>query len=586
MDSERDLGRGRKTGQPISGPPTDPRPGSRGKRWGPGEISGVTSWPIGKPPWLWGTRIRILFVMDGRIRATYNPEAFGLGLVVDTMRDFNFPTWWVRFELTLAHRDSPSTREVFGGETETPEEFSKQFDFTQFRFTQPGFDIDDYDQVWLFGDWPGIAANDSSVGDDLITSNPQWAMEDGELLVLAQWMDRGGGVFATGDHAMLGASLCHRVPRVRSMRRWTRAQGVPTHSGSGRNETVIHVTPYPLQDEKDRWPQRIFPEVRETARGPFLYGAAPHPVLCGRAGVIDHMPDHMHEGGLFEDHEVRLDDPLDIPDYERPEYPRLEPVVASAAAIGGASRGLEAFGIRPRSHVIAHGLTTNPNDPPRVFPMIAVYDGDAVGLGRVVVDSTWHHWFTYNLLGLRDLAPGVYASIQDYYRNVALWLATPQQRASMLFAATWGSIVGTPPGALDVELGLRGVGERVVDVIGRSAPQCILDELVATVSSLPAATPREEEDDQSWMWPPSGRNLTAAVVGSVALPMIRLANDLLDDQTRGHDSEPDLDEIHRMGYEGVRAAHQELRAGFLQARAKYEMYVDMLAKEGGEAQSD
>jgi hypothetical protein len=110
----------------------DPRPHS-GKRWGPGEISGVTSWPIGKPPWLWTTRIRILFVMDGRIRVTSYPEAFGLGLVVDTMRNLNFPTWWVRFEVTLAHRDSPSTKADLWYRDETSEEFVNQFGNSECR---------------------------------------------------------------------------------------------------------------------------------------------------------------------------------------------------------------------------------------------------------------------------------------------------------------------------------------------------------------------------------------------------------------------------------------------------------------------
>lgn len=586
MDSDRDEGRDAEGGRPISGPPTDPRPGFHGERWGPGEISSVTSWPIGKPPWLWGNRIRILFVMDGRIRATSDREAFGLGMVVDTMRGFNFPTWWVRFEVTLAHRDTPLTREDLGlGEPETAEGFSKQFDFTGFRFTQSGFDLDDYDQVWLFGDWPGVEANVSSVGDELIRDNPQWAIDDEELLILAEWMDRGGGVFATGDHAMLGASMCHRIPRVRTMRRWTRAQGVPSYGDSDRNQTLVHVTSDQLDDEQDGWAQRIFPEMRALSRGPFFYGTAPHPVLCGRSGVIDYMPDHMHEGGLFEDHEVRLDDSLDIPGYQRPEYPRLEPVVAPAAAIGGGGIAPEAYGVRPRPHVIAHGVTSNRGDPPRVFPMIGVYDGDPVGLGRVVVDSTWHHWFSYNLVGLRNLSPTVYASIQDYYRNVAIWLATPQQRASMLFAATWGSVVGSPPGVLDAELGLWGVGERVVDVIGRSAPECIVDELVAAVAALPSAIPRDESDG-SWVWASPGRNLATVVVGSVAIPMINLAHDFVNEQTHGRDRELDLEEIHRIGHAGVAAANRELRNAFLQAQSSYQRYADMLGEQGDAEQAD
>jgi hypothetical protein len=50
-----------------------------------------------------------------------------------------------------------------------------------------------------------------------------------------------------------------------------------------------------------------------------------------------------------------------------------------------------------------------------------------------------------NLVGLRDLSPGHYAGMQDYYRNVGLWLATPAQRASMLFAATWACSLDRSP---------------------------------------------------------------------------------------------------------------------------------------------
>ena len=58
------------------------------------------------------------------------------------------------------------------------------------------------------------------------------------------------------------------------------------------------------------------------------------------------------------------------------------------------------------------------------FPVIGAYDGDDVGIGRVVVDSTWHHWFSYNLHGFREENPSVYEGMQVYYRNVGLWLTT------------------------------------------------------------------------------------------------------------------------------------------------------------------
>ena len=141
--------------------------------------------------------------------------------------------------------------------------------------------------------------------------------------------------------------------------------------------------------------------------------------------MIEHFPDHMHEGGVFEDDAVRLNDPLDIPGYEGDEYPLVRPVVATTAA--AAPR--ETVWIRPRPQVIAYGLTTHLSAPRR-FPMISAYDGDPVPVGRVVVDSTWHHWFTMNLVGLRDHAPGYYTGMQDYYRNVALWLVHPPAASS------------------------------------------------------------------------------------------------------------------------------------------------------------
>ncbi len=155
----------------------------------------------------------------------------------------------------------------------------------------------------------------------------------------------------------------------------------------------------------------------------------------------------------------------------------------------------------------------------------------------------------------------------------------------MLFAATWGSVVGSPPGVLDAELGLWGVGERVVDVIGRSAPECIVDELVAAVAALPSAIPRDESDG-SWVWASPGRNLATVVVGSVAIPMINLAHDFVNEQTHGRDRELDLEEIHRIGHAGVAAANRELRNAFLQAQSSYQRYADMLGEQGDAEQAD
>jgi hypothetical protein len=522
--------------------------------------SAAARWGIGIRPWLWWVRIRILFVIDGRITQGSEPDEFGLGLVLDTLRDPWF-AWWLRIEVTVADRDE------------------------QFRFTQDGFNIDDYDQVWFFGDWPGLRANDPTVGDNVIGDDQYGPLDDAELLIVASWMDRGGGVFATGDHALLGASMCHRIPRVRTMRRWTRAQHVPTFAGDERNETLVHGPGYEDLWEGDRWPQRIYPVLRPDTNGLIAFRQSPHPILCGTVGVIEHFPDHMHEGGLFEDDEVRLDDPLDIPGYTRQEYPVVEPVVAAVASDAAAALGPAVFGIRPRPRVVAHGLTTH-LAAPRSFPMVGTYDGDPVGLGRVVVDSTWHHWFSLNLVGLRDLSPGYYAGMQDYYRNVALWLATPEQRASMLFAATWGAVAGSQPGAFDPVLGIRRLGERVVDVIGRTAPQCILDELVATVAMLPNPVPRKSVDDRSWIWAPSSTTLNTLIVGGIAIRMLDQAHHHINEQAHGRDSRLDADAVRRLGLEGVAAGKQELLEALAEGSERFAVMRDLLEGQRNAASSD
>ena len=494
-------------------------------------------WGIGWVPWLWAVDIRILFVIDGRITQGYTDYEFGLGPVLDTLRA-SF-AWWVDLSVRVVVRDEPHS----------------------FRFTQDGFDIDDFDQVWFFGDWPGEDANFSDVTDDIIQRAEYSPLDDAELRIVAEWMERGGGVFATGDHSLLGASMCSRIPRVRNMRKWTRAQGVPSFGEEDRHETLVHVQSGILSWEGDRWGQQIWPVYRHRSHGPFYYQRFPHPLLCGRTGVIDRFPDHMHEGGVIEDDAVRLRDPLGIPGYAGEEFPVIPSVFEGARALVA-----DPFGVRPRPQVIAHGLTSNTDAEIRRFALIGVYDGDPVRIGRVVVDSTWHHWFSMNLLGFQAEAPVLYRQMQDYYRNVGLWLATPRQRAYMLFAATWGALVGTQPGAFDRVMGIWELGERVVDVIGRTAPQCIVAELVATFLSVedsPALPdpPLPDSRRPARLRPPVSL-VNEAVMGGVALELVDLAHRHFKERAHGRSSVVDVEAVRRMGFQGVSAGVRELAATY------------------------
>ena len=131
-------------------------------------------------------------------------------------------------------------------------------------------------------------------------------------------MDRGGGVFATGDHGVLGASLCHRIPRVRTMRRWKIADGVPAVEGRAATGPCRATA----RSEGDTLLQPIDLVYSNVVRSiPFFFVDRPHPLLCSDLGPIDHFPDHMHEGELVPDDQVQLDKAPDIPGYTRPEYP-------------------------------------------------------------------------------------------------------------------------------------------------------------------------------------------------------------------------------------------------------------------------
>jgi hypothetical protein len=505
------------------GPRTRDDAARKGEAYAARAAAPVSSWGIAMGPWAWATKVRILFVIDGRVTAGSGEDEFGLGLVLDTLRDQSF-AWWVRFEVDVKKRDDPGS----------------------FHFTEGGFDLSSYDQVWFFGDWPGELANAAEFQDDMINRPEYSPLSDGELKVIAEWMERGGGVFAAGDHTLLGASMCSRIPRVRTMRKWTHAQGVPSYGDADRNETLYHATGGGLLDwEGDEYPQHIHP-VYAGASPVTIYAGFPHPLLCGEHGVIDRFPDHMHEGEVIEDEDIILDKPLEIPGFAGAEYPPF--------AVPGS------VGPGPRPHVIAHGRTTNADAFPRRFGLIGVYDGDGARVGRVVVDSTWHHWFSYNLHGLRAQEPVVYRGMQNYYRNVALWLTTPEQRASMLFASIWGVLVGSQPGAFSRVLDVWEFGNRALDVIGRTASQCLIFELVTTflpTGSRAVATRTHRNKLRVPLGTPAA-TVSQAIVGGISKELFEPAYHHILARAAGRHTVLDKDAIRRHGLAGVGAGQHAL----------------------------
>ncbi|HMI82876.1 MAG TPA: hypothetical protein VK550_02225 [Polyangiaceae bacterium] len=372
------------------------------------------------------TTIKILVVVDGSVSLTEDTEGFGVGRIVRLLRESTVGC--TRFEVDTARRDGDAGAPTYRNFRFDLVESGGVFESQAINNTAINVPIiNKYDEVWCFGFNPGNLAGP----DEDITHPGAQPTGDNELKVLTQWMnDRRGGLLAMGDHDYLGASMCHRIPRIRSMRRWTAAQGVPPIGGASQFNTARRIDtnqPFtagqmagtdiiPFEVQEDSKPQRIdwVPWIAQQVNI-FQIWQRPHPILCHPVyGPIDVMPDHPHEGWLFEDSEIDLAAPLEVPTLAGDEYPTVS-------------------GNQPRPTLIAYGTTT-PNPPFRLakgpspkkrFGMISVYDGHAANVGRVATDSTWHHWFDQNIDEIEAKGGENWAKISRYFLNVATWLAPP-----------------------------------------------------------------------------------------------------------------------------------------------------------------
>ncbi len=393
--------------------------------------------------------------------------------------------YFVRFKLTLAHRQTDGFKPAIGD----PNYARYAPNFENFRFdavandvkTNLPFNLDNYDQVWLFGTRSGN-----------LTTDPAHALTDAELIRLTTWMEAGGGLFATGDHAEIGSSLCGRVPRARKMRLWENGSinssgnpmSPPSNTGVNRHDTLLkgHNGVYTFDDESDDIPMRISPKFYYSwSWHPYYKVKYPHPILCGKTGVIDILPDHPHEGHVIDEADVNVSDTLINGAVEFRPYGAsvLKPEVIARAHVQNDHTATDFKG----------------NVNAKSFGAIGAYDGYLTDVGRVVVDSTWHHWFDVNLSG-RDIVrldsqpqsaanpktQGFFASpagiaslarIQNYFVNIGLWLAPKSDRQCMLNGLFWHYIMESVViERFNVKTPILEFGVMAKDALGRKASQC------------------------------------------------------------------------------------------------------------------
>jgi len=379
------------------------------------------------------TQVRLLLLTDDE--GSFSEEdKFGLTELVQTLE--STPGVFMEVKVTKAHRDTAT--EMF---TEPA-----NADVQGFRFDNTGhFNPANFDQIWLIGVREKVSG--------------ALALSQAELKVVAQFMDNGGGVFATGDHQDLGAALCAEIPRVRSMRKWTydythdyetynpaSAEGPPVY-GSHRHDTLVqgHDAAFTFDDQSDDIPAQISPTFYGIKNKYFGF-RYPHPILCGPGGIIDVLPDHMHEGECVVP--SNLSKSYTFAGYSTVEYPTgpngqvIPDVIAQGEVFAHVTDNTGIGGI---VDVVSN---------PRMFGSIGAYDGHEANVGRVVVDSTFHHFMNINVIasgavssdpvkqvGFAYSVSGqkAYDQIRAYWRNIALWLARPSQQLGMFHRTFWAA---------------------------------------------------------------------------------------------------------------------------------------------------
>jgi hypothetical protein len=524
--------------------------------------------------------IRILVVVDGGVGLAAD-YFFGVGKVIEILRksaphndtDYGY----VRFEVETATRDAMPI---------TGTANYNNFRFDQVVDGQPL--INRFHQIWCFGFHPGNT-NPSNPADTPIEAHST-RMTDPELQALTTWMnERRGGVLAMGDHHYLGATLAWKIPRVRAMRRWTNADGAPPIdapvTSPGGTARYRHDTNQPQNaTQADPASTAVIPNLAEEDSIPQpiqvrYYGGLlkrPHPILCTRHGVINILPDHPHEGWVYEDGQVPTDSGYDFGGgVAGPDFP---------PAVDGGPRPL------PQAIAWARPWPEPPFDhaksPTSVtqFAVIGAYDGHRADIGRVVVDSTWHHWFNMNIDGLELAGGDPWIRIKSYFRNVAVWLSPPAQQYSMLtYAAFWS--LGSSPAIEGYDGGMPSweLGETARDILGQSVGRCMIIDWIRPLLPLEILERFPEPLPDPCLTCPPWPLIEDAVLGGIIKAMLPERDRLIEERLQGKMAAVDLKRLIGAVEKGAGIGLAELRKRLEQDLEKSRKGLAAFDKPGSQA---
>lgn len=404
---------------------------------------GLDDWEVSYPWWRDPARVRILMYADGKV--DFVDGIFGGLTYVKTLLESR-AYFYVDFEITTAHRDRSNTGATLQGPRL----------LTDCELNN----LEDFDEIWFFG------------------YNSEPGLSDDELNLLNDFMSppKRGGVLVTGDHENLGRGIAGQICRARQMRRYP----APENKSPGWN-TTLEEGPDPNcsfdeDDQSDDLPQTIRYERFPVLSLPGLNLYRPHPVLCGPEGPIDVLPDHRHEGEAI--------------------VPKCEKL--------GAEWPTRDDGHQERPFVIAWGKSKEPDAGDREFGVVSAYDGHNVKVGRIVADSTWHHWFDFNITGIPE-GPPHYAGfeatpagqaalkkIDAYFLNCGVWLAPPDKQAEMRRAAWWSIVWTSQIVELSPDTPLWHLGAEAISALRRRASSCVVADWVLGFTAFSTEIPNRK----------------------------------------------------------------------------------------------
>lgn len=325
------------------------------------------------------------------------PAGFGLKLMHDLILELRPPIYDIKLDLLLREVDEGVATNKLSSHL-----------------------LAKYDEVWFF--------------PTLDRGSKETELTPPEIDSLRQWMTS-GGVLITGDHSNpcspnfgeivvpaaatfqplcnLGKMLGQRVPRAGELRAW---DGPPAADPPGNYNTQVPVFPPQVLAPDGLLRQSFFPassieslRLQEDGIPQNLHLVLEtlthfHPLLHTTDGIVNVFPDHMHEGHIR------------IPEILGDDWPTVD-------------------GFQAKPKVIARGTDKRNGN---IYDILAVYDGDRVGAGRIVADSTWHHYFNVNLRGFaRSPDNSVISKIANYYSNLVWWLAPLKKRQQLAESAIW-----------------------------------------------------------------------------------------------------------------------------------------------------